>query len=68
MLNGDAKIEADNIKLNISFDKKKKKGCTRKIINLHLLGIIQKRPNLHFHLTKRAKLAVCVLCPFAYVF
>lgn len=25
MLNGDAKIEADNIKLNISFDKKKRK-------------------------------------------
>lgn len=25
MLNGDTKIEADNIKLNISFDKKKKK-------------------------------------------
>lgn len=66
MLNGDAKIEADNIKLNINLIKKK--GCMRKIINLHLLGINQKRPNLHFDLTKHAKLAVCVLCPFAYVF
>lgn len=31
-------------------------------------GNIQKRANLHFHVTKHAKPAVCPLGPFAYVF